>query len=341
MATARLQPRHVHGAAFLIVALPVFVFVMHRWIATSLGVPKLPMTAEMVVPDAQLLEAGGRLKFLASLWFYLAIVVLAVGALIADLIGPVTMRTRLYALIALGLVLGVVGQSVAEHQANPDAWRGYHQLGEAVFETALAQGRLPSCSSPADRWMLGPCGDTPVVSLLDQMLDLVNLISALGVGAIAISAVLCLRQPALRDPAARASQLQRNRKRWQRSLYLSGLLLSSGMVLALSWMHWPLKMIVPDVSDAYREALSGVERMTGVYFSLLILSYMAPVGLILAARVEALAREVVPAAKGEAALDEWKQSNALSVGAVDVLKDTLAIVAPIITAMVGGAVSII
>jgi hypothetical protein len=214
----------------------------------------------------------------------------------------------------------------------------YYRLGAAVFEAALSRGTLPGCIGPDDQWVLGRCGEIPVISLFNRIVDIVKVLAGLGVGALIVGMILCLETNDSNDVEEEAALLAQNLQRMRQQLYLSSLILTFGMFFATSWMYWPLPLVLDAERAAYGSVVLASALFTGTYFSLLILSFYLPVALILDSRVRKLADMAGQSAQtGEQLdVDDWRASRGLKEGATDYLRAGFALTAPILAAFAGG-----
>ncbi|WP_425070273.1 hypothetical protein [Sagittula sp. S175] len=337
-----MAPRDVRPVYFLIVLLPVGVFVLQGWLVQTFGVPDLPVSADILQANVPHLEAQGRMRFLAALSIYMLVAVVAATVLIEALCRPLTRRSRVLAVAALAVLAVPVALKVWAHQSDPNSYRGYFQMGRSLVEAALAQGVVPGCTAPTDRFILGPCGEAPALEILRHGLDFVNLVAGVAVGSMAVASILCLGAPQLAglraedQPAEKLEALQANAAQLKKTLYVSSLVLSTGMFLALSWMHWPLEMIAKDHRKDYETALGGTELLFGVYFSLLLLSFYLPVSFLLDLRARRLAGAALGAGSGETKRRAWAVENGLTTDFQQMLKEGLAIAGPVLAALTGG-----
>ncbi|MEP1929919.1 MAG: hypothetical protein ABJJ37_01405, partial [Roseibium sp.] len=224
------------------------------------------------------------------------------------------------------------------HMMDPEGSRIYYRLGADFYEAALLQGRLPGCSTPGDQWLLGECGDNPVITLFNKVLDIVNVLAGLSVGALIVSMILCLETRdgiTIEEDAALQAQ---NLRQMRQQLYLSSLILTFGMLFATSWMYWPLPMVQTSEQAAYGSVVLSAALFTGTYFCLLILSFYLPVALILDGRVRRLTQIADQGTETGEPLDaeDWRASHGLKEGAVDYIRAGFALTAPILAAFAGG-----
>ncbi|MGB5559003.1 MAG: hypothetical protein WBN04_13455 [Paracoccaceae bacterium] len=330
--------RRVKVRYFAIVLVPISIFWINAVITDYLMAVDLNVPSDIVQDGRHWLEAAGRYRFLAATWIFSAFTVLAVALLVRSLARPTALETRAAALATIIIILLMVVVPTLQHNATPDGPRVYHRLGAEVFEAALSRGTLPGCNGPDDHWLLGRCGEIPIISLLNRILDIVNVFAALGVGALIIGMILCLETRDSDDVEQEAALLAENLRQMRQQLYLSSLTLTFGMFFATSWMYWPLPMVLDAERSAYSAVVLASALYTGTYFSLLILSFYLPVALILDGRVRKLAETAGRSAKTGARLDvnDWRDSHGLKEGAADYLRAGLAVLAPILAAFAGG-----
>lgn len=330
--------RRVELQYFGIVLVPIAIFVINVGVTRHLIAADLEVPTDILREGAHWLEAAGRYRFLAATWFFAALTVLAVALLVRNLARPMARETRLAAIATWLLVLLLALVPSIEDAMNPGGPRVYHRLGSAVFEAALSRGTLPGCAGPEDLWLLGRCGDVPVITMFNRVVDIINALAGLGVGALIVGMILCLDHRACTDIEEEAAQLADNLRRMRQQLYLSSLILTFGMFFAASWMYWPLQLVQESERASYGAVVSSTALFTGTYFSLLIMSFYLPVAIILEGRARRLADRAGQDAPGDEAPDAegWKAAHGLKEGAADYLRAGFALTAPILTAFAGG-----
>lgn len=333
-----MSERRVELRYFAIVLLPVFVFGLHEIIRHHLIATDLEVPVEILSDDNTWLEAVGRFRFLAASWFFAALAILAVAMLVRNLWRPISRESRIVASITtLAIFILAVAPTVQQHAASTSP-RIYHQVGKAVFETALSRGTLPGCLQADDYWLLGRCGDIPVFSMFRKVLDIINALAGLAVGALIVGMILCLASVSSNEIEETAEELRTNMRRMRQQLYLSSLILTFGMFFASSWMYWPLPLIEETGKAAYTSLVTASALFTGTYFCLLMLSFYLPVALILDSRIKDLARK---ARQSETTTDsfnveDWKASHGLKEGVGEMLRAGFALTAPILASFAGG-----
>ncbi len=323
---------------FAIALLPVAMFATNAIVMSHLMASDLVLPPDVVQDGGQWLEVAGRYRFLAATWLFLSFTVLALALLVRNLARPTALETRVAALVTIAFILLLVIVPTLQKDAMPDGPRVYHYLGAGVFEGALSQGTLPGCDAPDDQWLLGRCGDIPVISLFLRILDIVNIFAGLGVGALAVGMILCLQSRDDEDPEQQAALLAENLRQMRQQLYLSSLTLTFGMFFVTSWMYWPAAMVSDAEQSAYDSVVTSAALYTGTYFSLLILSFFLPVALVLDDRVRTLAEQASESEGTDERVDaeDWREAHGLKEGAMDYLRDGIALVAPILAAFAGG-----
>ncbi len=333
MAIRRVKIRY-----FSIILVPVAIFWMNDLITDHLIATDLNVPPDILLDGRHWLEAAGRYKFLAATWFFVSLSVLAVALLVRDLARPTVRETRMAAIATLLFVLFLAITPTIKHNWSVDGPRTYHRLGSKVFEAALSRGTLPGCFGPDDHWLLGRCGEIPIISLLNRILDIVNAFAGLGVGALIVGMILCLETRESDNIEDEAALLAQNIRQMRHQLYLSSLILTFGMFFATSWMYWPLPLVMDSEREAYSAVLLASALLTATYFSLLILSFYLPVALILESRVRKLAELADRINHNEEQQDSeaWRLSHGLKDGVSEYLRAGFALTAPILAAFAGG-----
>lgn len=330
--------RRVKVRYFAIALVPISIFWINNVITGQLIAVDLNVPHDILQGGHHWLEAAGRYRFLAATWLFASLAVLAVALLVRDLAGPTARETRGAAIATMMVILLLAIIPIFRQFMTPDGPRVYGRLGVAVFEAALSRGTLPGCIGPDDYWILGRCGEIPVISLFNRILDIVNVLAGLGVGALIVGMILCLETRVTDGVEEEAALLAQNLRRMRQQLYLAGLVLTFGMFFATSWMYWPLPLVLDAERAAYGSVVLASALFTGIYFCLLILSFYLPVALILDGRVRRLADIVRQSAQSADPpdVDEWKAAHGLKEGVGDYLRAAVALASPIIAAFAGG-----
>ncbi len=336
-----MSNRRVELRYFAIVSLPVLIFAIHEVMQTHLIAKELDVPLEILRDESTWLEAVGRFRFLAASWFFASLAVLAVAMLVRNLMRPTDRTTRIAAIATTLAVFALAVLPTIQQYSTATTPRIYHQIGKAVFETALSKGTLPGCLEPDDYWLLGRCGDIPVFTMFRRVMDIINAIAGLSVGALIAGMILCLSTGEGETVEETADELGRNLRQMRQQLYLSSLILTFGMFYASSWMYWPLPLVAESAKASYSALVTASALFTGTYFCLLMLSFYLPVALILDGRIKKLSRVASRVAKTGDAFDVegWKASYGLKEGTGDFLRAGFALVAPILASFAGGITS--
>ncbi|MCI2395154.1 hypothetical protein [Aliiroseovarius sediminis] len=331
----QIAPKHL-----LILLLPVAVLIASEYLLGTFG------DTAVVVPDitlnqvSPLVELGARYKFLAALFFFAAVTITLTGIFVVELCARHTLRSIGYTLVGIVVVIAVsLSFSTFEPDWMPAGFESHYLLGDNLFRTALGIGKLPGCAPGGA--LAEACAGQGAFFAMKYLLNHVNILTSLSAAAIIAGMVLCLARPPKADLTTQdgliseAHALQTAQETAQRYLYCSGVLLTTGMVLVLSWMSWPNAMIVDDqVRAAHSGVINALSMFRGVTYSVLILSYYMPVSLILKVRIERFKRAA--SRVGQADLGtELEGFNINRIDSLDAFKSILAIVSPILASAIG------
>ena len=336
--TTDIQMRTVDPWLFSIVLVPVAIFATHRMIGTHLMPANLDVPADILLEGRDWLEAAGRYRFLAATWFFGALSVLTAAVLCRTLLRPTTPATRTAAIIAFAAILLLASLPTLRGFGDVDGSQVYDRLGSAVFEGVMSRGTLRGCAAPEDTWLMGACGEAPVIAMFSGVVGIVNIFSGLALGSLIVGMILCLDARPCKDINEKAALLAKNMQQMRQQLYLSGLVLTFGMLYATSWIYWPLQLVQDAERAAYGALLLSAALYTATYFSLLILSFYLPVAFLLDGRVKALGEE---ASRNDTTgqpmdLKKWRETRGLTEGLGDYVRAGLALTSPILAAFAGG-----
>ena len=332
------QPHQVDIRYFAIVLVPVVIFATHKFIGDHLMPGDLIVSGNILKEGQDWLEAAGRYRFLAATWFFAALSVLSAALLFRMLVRPMAPATRAAAVVTFLFVLALAVLPTLQGFGNTDGSQVYDRLGKAVYEGVMSRGTLKGCAEPQDTWLLGDCGEASVISMFSSVVDLVNVFAGLALGSLIVGMILSLESRDCADIEEEASLLANNLRHMRQQLYLSGLVLTFGMLYAASWIYWPLPLVAEAERAAYGSLLLSAALYTGTYFSLLMLSFYLPVAFILDSRVKALADSAQSQELMGEPLDshEWRSARGLTEGAGDYLRAGFALTSPILAAFAGG-----
>lgn len=346
--------RDLHPACFLILGLPVAVFLIHEQAVPLVGVPILPVTPEeILIEGLDFAEAAGRHRFLGALMFFTVLVMISLIAFAVELGRGLALRARLLALAVFAVTqVPVVMAVLSHHGGRTDDWRSYDQLGEGVLRAVLERGNVVLCEGPGATAGGFLCQEPYAFNLFSHALDLVTILSGLGVAALVLGMILSLAHPPDEtDLDLRAFEQGRNQKTARRFLYLAGLMMSAGLFLTMSWMHWPFPLLKPAVVGIYSEVINATLFYWAVFYTLLIITGFAPVMFLAIRRSDRLAleamqgRSVGAAAAGAPGpartapsvtrMDEWKAAHGLRISMTEAVQALVAAASPLLTAFAG------
>ena len=330
--------RWVDPYYFAIVLVPLAIFICQSVISDHLMPADLNVSAGVLQDGRDWLEAAGRYRFLAATWFFGALSVLIAAVLFRTLSRPTAPATRIAAIATFLFVLLLATLPTLRGFGVTDGPQVYDRLGSAVFEGVMVRGTLRGCTSPGDTWLMGVCGETPVIAMFSGVVDVVNIFAGLALGSMIVGMILCLDDRPCKDIEEKAALLADNLRQMRQQLYLAGIVLTFGMLYTTSWIYWPLQLVLETERAAYSGLLLSAALYTGTYFSLLILSFYLPVGFILDSRVKLLAeratREDLTGQPPD--VETWRESRGLTEGVGDYLRAGLALTSPILAAFAGG-----
>lgn len=336
--TSKPEMLQVDPRFFAIVLVPFAVFASHSMIGDHLMPADLDVSADILQDGRNWLEAAGRYRFLAATWLFGALSVLAAVVLFRKLLQPTAQATRLAAIGTFLFVVLLATVPTLRDFGDAGGSQVYDRLGSAVFEGVMARGTLRGCARPSDIWLLGVCGETPVIAMFSSVVDVVNIFAGLALASMIVGMILCLDNRPCENIEERAALLADNLRNMRQQLYLSGIVLTFGMLYATSWIYWPLQLVSEAERAAYGELLLSAALYTGTYFSLLILSFYLPVGFILDSRVKSLAKQATheDLTGDPPDVETWRETRGLTEGAGDYLRAGLALTSPILAAFSGG-----
>ncbi len=335
--TGKLQiaPRYL-----LILLLPVAVLTASETLLGTFGDTGLLLPGVELAPMAPLIELNGRYRFLAALVLFVAVTITLIAMFAFELYARHTKRSICYTLVGIvGVILVSLSFSTFEPAWMPASFESHALLGEDLFHTALGLGNLPGCSPGGA--LETACDGMGAFFAMKYLLNHVNILTSLAAAAVIAGMVLSLAEPVGMDRRSKtaliseATALQNAQESTQRYLYCAGVLLTTGMVLMLSWMKWPGAMIADaDLRDAHDHVVSSVSMFRGVTYTVLILSFYMPVSLILKVRIEQFkqASESI----GETELGRTLEGfDIRRIASMEAFKAILAIASPILASAIG------
>lgn len=287
-----------------------------------------------IAEATELSELVGRYRFLSAFLFYMAVCVTILGIFGAELASRHSRRSILQSLAA---VAGLMAFSSLFSTWDPE-WMGSFDadelVGEALFRAGLGRAEMALCAA-------GWCGGAGGYYALRLLIDITNIVSALAVCAVLLGMILSLARPGPIDLTTKhgilgeAATLARAQKAVRSYLYLSGVLLSVGMMFGLGWMLWPADLLAdPAQADDYRDLVQAVSLYRGVSYTVLILSFYMPVSLVQMVRIERLHAAAERHGMEEVA-ERVQGFDIERIGSLDAFKAILSILSPILASALG------
>jgi len=319
---------------------PTCVFLGTIFFLANYGDVDLVFPGIEPVADAGVQELIGRYKFYAALFFYGAVSIAVAIYFAVDVTSRHTRRSLLWVGAGVGfIVLLALGFSVIVPR-EVEGLANWELLGRNVFEATVAQGHVTRC---ADGGTPPDCRPKDAFAAMIELLGVIDFLAALGASGAILGTILTLARPVERHDlstetgrALTVRELHGAREASKRYLYCSGLMLSSGMMVLLAWMHWPAPVIADAaVRKTYTDLVGAVSLVIGVSYSLLILSYYMPVTLTLARRIYRVEHDMRPAGSADTAAPAAAVPALPQVGQLEGLKVMIAIISPILASAVG------
>ncbi|WP_371168123.1 hypothetical protein [Aliiroseovarius sp. 2305UL8-7] len=336
----QIAPKYLFLLLLPVVVLTASEYILGTFGDTSIVVPNVTRTAL-----SPLAELSARYKFLSALFFFIAVAISMTAIFVFELFANHTRRSILYTLIGIFVVILVsLSFSTIEPEWMPSGFESHALLGDNLFHQALEPGQLPGCA--ADGALVTMCDNKGAYFALKYLLDHANIFSSLAAAAVIAGMVLSLSNRANEEATghallvSQAQSLEAAQSTVQRYLYCSGILLTTGMVLVLSWMKWPSDMIADEATRiAHDDMLTSLSMFRGVTYTVLILSFYLPVSLLLKTRIDAFKAKAASAGEPELAA-KLAGFDINRIASLDAVKTILAIASPILTSAIGSFVEL-
>lgn len=334
-AKLQIDPRYL-----LIMLLPVVVLIVAEYLLGTFGDTSVNLEGLELKDQSRLIELSARYRFLAALFFFGGATISVTAIFVFELSSRHTRRSILTTLVGiLGIIVVSLSFSTFEPDWMPASFESQALLGDNLFHALMVPAGVPGCDMAGS--LAAKCDKQGSYFAMEYLLDRANILTSLSAGAVIAGMVLALSRPASIGPAmhhdleAEARILKTAQEATQRYLYCSGILLTTGMVLMLSWMSWPGDAILnDDMRKSHAELVSALSIYRGVTYSVLILSYYLPVSLFLKVRIDAFHDAVDAAGQHELAQDV-AGFDIQRIATLDALKAIIAIVSPILTGAIG------
>lgn len=335
MTKLQIDPRYL-----LIMLLPVVVLIVSEYLLGTFGDTSVHLEGLELKDQSRLIELSARYRFLAALFFFGGATISVTAIFVFELSSRHTRRSILTTIVGIvGIIVVSLSFSTFEPDWMPAGFESESLLGLNLFHALLIPASLAGCEAGGS--LPDGCDQQGAYFAMDYLLDRANMLTSLSAGAVIAGMVLALSRPAHIGRSTHpnleteAQILKTAQEATQRYLYSSGILLTTGMVLMLSWMSWPGDAILnDDMRKAHAELVSSLSIYRGVTYSILILSYYLPVSLILKVRIDAFHDAVATAGQHDLAKDV-AGFDIQRIATLDALKAIIAIVSPILTGAIG------
>lgn len=342
-AWGRLEISWLHLLIFLA---PVCVLTMSEYLLGNFGDPDLELGDVELVRNAALVELTGRYRYLAAVFFYLAVSISLILVFVFELLSEHKVLSILRTMIALCAAVAVALVFSILEPVSMRSFESYQLLGEGLFREALGVGKAANCTTTPGRDTA--CEAVGAFSVLTSLNSVINLVAAFACAAVIAGSILALSRAGAIDLESRegllaeATALEAAQGVARRYLYASAVLLTVGMAMGLAWMNWPTALIAQDeLRGAHQRLVESVSLFRGASYSALIMSYYIPVSLFLMVRTHRF--NAAAAARGsgleKSEADAWKERiggfEINKLASLDAMKAILAIVSPLLTSALG------
>jgi hypothetical protein len=160
----------------------------------------------------------------------------------------------------------------------------YWFAGKSLFDRLFQNGKIEWCCIEGND-LAGTLTFVPdscrepfsLQQVFNWLLKAANILISIAGGSAIVGAVSCLGE----SPAGRIFEEQF--ARLNQYLYLGAALMVCGMLLILSWLHWP-DFYFGKENTAYSTLVNGLTIYYGINYSMIVFAYYAPVALILSQR---------------------------------------------------------
>ncbi len=335
------QSFHLKKKHLLLAVLPILLFLIFDWMLKNLGQPDLDVPIEILQDAPAYLESIGRNRFIGIMMLYFAACLIVLGYYCWDVRQHVP-RQSWIALAITALLLAVpVFQAVWIHQtAAETASRAYDQVGRDIVSQTMSFGEMQGCLDvegvvqPDTRVLFWRCGENPVLSMRNNMGDVVNIFTAFVIAALVTGSISTLSSSSMQPREIVLAQMQRRLRIYAE---LSGIVLTLGMVFTLTWMHWPMPFIADEARSGYTALVNSVLFEFGAFYSLLIVTFYLPVAVIQSHWILKAAQLSIGHTNATPdAVSKWRLQYGLDTSHLKSIRTLLAVSAPSLASLAGG-----
>jgi len=315
---------HLPIISFAIIAMPIAFYILSDILFLIFGWhgPRIAPLSDQSF-DARA-DASARLLVLAAILAVIGVGCFAICRFITDLH---RMPARVSGPLLLGLATGVtitLIYSITLGQCIPII----DYLGDGFMHSALSAFDK---SEGHAAHTLGR-GSISLALRFDKLMTWVRLFLILSSAAVIVGAASCLALPPSDSPEAeQAAALLAQRQRLRNYANLGAILMVSGMLFMLAWMHWPGALLPKAAAQAFIRHVNALGLYFGVTYSLMIAAYTLPTATILHERSLAIGN----------APNTGEDRSLLGKGMVDGLGKILVILAPTLAGAVPAVIELL
>jgi hypothetical protein len=165
------------------------------------------------------------------------------------------------------------------------------------------------------------------------------------VPAIVLGCISALAFPVAKlDHDAEVQVLSFQVKRTKIYLYLSALFLVAFLIELMTWLNLPSFLIPEDRVKQFDQLVRSISTYYGVQYMLLLCSYYIPVSFLLSKKIHQLAADSIATSGqpvNERTIRDWEARSGLAVHDLRSYRSLAALMSPLLTGLVGGALAAI
>ncbi|MBW4707811.1 hypothetical protein KX928_08435 [Roseobacter sp. YSTF-M11] len=336
--TVREPERTGKWLMFLIGTLPLVFYATTELLTYRLNNPVINGLTPTFETESTYYDNATRFTLQAALIFYFWLVVGAVCLFLKEVLAGVGLQLFsmrkiqgpraekrfgaweeiLFFLFLISVTIGIAlmfGSVAGEN-------RNYKNLGSELFISILNHCHEVHAQDADCTFGAYSAGNPP--SGFNLYLDLITYLAAIGLAACSLGtarAVCISRVELMTWTRAQVFRLP------NLFLYVSSVLFTGAMLCVYTWSGWPAQFLEGDQQTAFRTLQNSIALFWGTSFTLVILSFYLPTVLYLNAKISGLEH----AKSGELTEDSMPRQI------VKILEKALAVLAPIITALISAA----
>jgi hypothetical protein len=291
-------------AALWLTAPPIIIFAIGDWL---FGVVRWRVFAPVPLLTDPILahyEAAGRTYVLAALFGVIGVGLLVMSLAAADLVRLFGQDVRSKLLWVMVIVAAsTLGWFGATSNGATEDLMGDCVIAAFLDNTASISGQW-ACEAQAKATgftseacdvarnvRVCPSADSPLLSQFRAMIEVARYVIVGGAAASIAGTISCLATPLRSEPGwARDALFDLQRRRFRRYLNAAALFLVVSLMFLIAVLRWPAAAYLGVASqkpalDAYLAHADAMSAYFGLYYSLIIASYVLPVSAILRHRM--------------------------------------------------------